>query len=116
MPSTALRRSSEGRSPADLLMAANSRSNAEATVDKAFAASGKAHAANSPPGCDSSVPITTVRRPDGQLRVRTEHRPSAACALVSRHFGPAGSGAIDMWLGPPIRPATQPQIRDAQLS
>ena len=44
MPSTALRRSSEGRSPADLLMAANSRSNAEATVDKAFAASGKAHA------------------------------------------------------------------------
>ena len=77
-----------GVRPADLLMAANSRSNIEATVDKAFVASCKAHAANSPQGCDNSVPITTVRRPDGQLRVRTGHRPSAACALVSPYLRP----------------------------
>ncbi len=82
MPSTALRRSSEGRPPGRPANGRHSRGNAGATVDKAFAASCKAHAANSPPGCDNSVPITTVRRPGGQLRVRTGHRPSAACAPV----------------------------------
>ena len=107
-----------GVHPADLLMAANSRSNAGATVDKAFAASCKAHAANSPPGCDNSVPITTVRRPDGQLRVRTEHPHRLHARRCSRPFGPAGSGAIDMWLGPPTpscNAAANPG-RPAQLS
>ena len=78
----------EAFDPAELLMDANARSDAEATVDKAFVASLKAHAATSPKfpvygdrtrlaECGNYVPITIVRRTDGQLRVR------ARAAVVS---------------------------------
>ena len=80
----------EAFDPAELLMDANARSDAEATVDKAFVASLKAHAATSPKfpvygdptrlaGCGNYVPITIVRRPDGQLRVRAGHRRNIGC-------------------------------------
>ncbi len=80
----------EAFNPAELLMDANARSDAEATVDKAFVASLKAHAATSPKfpvygdrtqlaGCGNYVPITIVRRPDGQLRVRAGHRRNIGC-------------------------------------
>ena len=76
--------------PAELLMDANARTDAEATVDKAFVATLKAHAAVSPPfplhdaqgqavTCGNYVPVTLVRRPDGQLRVRTGHRRTIGC-------------------------------------
>jgi ParB family chromosome partitioning protein len=80
----------EAFDPADLLMDANARSDAEASVDKAFIASCKARAAASPgfpvhgdqarlAKCGNSVPITIVRRPDGQLRVRAGHRRNIGC-------------------------------------
>jgi ParB family transcriptional regulator, chromosome partitioning protein len=80
----------EAFDPAALLMDANARSNAEATVDKAFVASLKAHAATSPKfpvhgtptqlaGCGNYGPVTIVRRPDGQLRVRAGHRRNIGC-------------------------------------
>lgn len=65
--------------PADLLMDANARTNAQATVDKADVALCKAIAASRPDGCGNYVPITIVRRPDGQLRVRTGHRRAIGC-------------------------------------
>jgi hypothetical protein len=76
--------------PAELLMDANARTDAEATVDKAFTATLKAHAAASlqfplheDPAqtfvCGNYVPVTLVRRPDGQLRVRTGHRRTLGC-------------------------------------
>ena len=76
--------------PAELLMDANARTNAEVTVDKAFVATLKAHAAASPEfpvhgdqtsraRCGNAVPVTIVRRPDGQLRVRTGHRRTIGC-------------------------------------
>ena len=89
----------EAFDPAELLMDANARSDAEVTVDKAFVASLKAHAAASPKfpvygdrtqlaGCGNSVPITIVRRPDGQLRVRAGHRRNIGCMrAVARVLG-----------------------------
>ena len=65
--------------PADLLMDANARSNATATVSEADAALCKSIAASRPDGCGNNVPITIVRRPDGQLRVRTGHRRTIGC-------------------------------------
>lgn len=70
----------EAFNPAGLLIDANARSNAEATVDKAFVAVCKTIAAARPDGCGNHVPITIVRRPDGQLRVRTGHRRTIGCA------------------------------------
>lgn len=80
----------EAFDPASLLMDANARTDAEATVSKAFAAVLKAHAAASPEfpvhgdgtrraRCGNYVPITLVRRPDGQLRVRAGHRRNIGC-------------------------------------
>jgi hypothetical protein len=60
-------------------MDANARSDAEASVDKAFIAAPKAHAEISPVSCGNFVPITVVRRPDGRLRVRTGHRRTIGC-------------------------------------
>ena len=91
----------EAFDPAELLMDANARSDAEATVDKAFVATLKAHAATSPSspptqtgptwrGCGNYVPITIVRRPDGQLRVRAGHRRTIGCH-ARRRPRPAGS-------------------------
>jgi ParB family chromosome partitioning protein len=76
--------------PAELLMDANARTDAEATVDKSFVAGVKARAAASPEfpvhgeqtsraRCGNAVPVTIVRRPDGQLRVRTGHRRTIGC-------------------------------------
>jgi ParB family chromosome partitioning protein len=65
--------------PAGLLMDANARSNATATVANADVALCKSIAASRPDGCGNNVPITIVRRPDGQLRVRTGHRRTLAC-------------------------------------
>ena len=77
----------EAFDPAGLLMDANARTNAEATVDKAFVAVLKAHAATSPEfpvhgdglPVRNYVPVTLVRRPDGQLRVRAGHRRTIGC-------------------------------------
>jgi ParB family chromosome partitioning protein len=65
--------------PGDLLLDANARTNAEATVTKADVALCKTIAAARPDGCGNNVPITLVRRPDGQLRVRTGHRRALGC-------------------------------------
>ena len=65
--------------PGDLLLDANARTGAEATVTKADAALCKAIAAARPDGCGSNVPVTIVRRPDGRLRVRTGHRRTIGC-------------------------------------
>jgi ParB family chromosome partitioning protein len=65
--------------PADLLMDANARSNAQATVTKADVALCKTIAASRPDGCGNNVPITIVRRPDGRLRVRAGHRRTIGC-------------------------------------
>jgi ParB family chromosome partitioning protein len=69
----------EAFDPATLLMDANARSNAEATVDKAFVAELKAYAKVSPRGCGNQTPVELRRRPDGQLRVRTGHRRTIGC-------------------------------------
>jgi ParB family transcriptional regulator, chromosome partitioning protein len=80
----------EAFDPAGLLMDANARSDAEATVGKAFVAVLKAYAVTSPEfpihenpagraRCGNYVPITIVRRPDGQLRVRAGHRRNIGC-------------------------------------
>jgi ParB family transcriptional regulator, chromosome partitioning protein len=66
--------------PCDLLMDANARSNAEATVTKADVAQCTTIAASRPDGCGNNVPITIVRRPDGRLRVRAGHRRTIGCA------------------------------------
>jgi ParB family chromosome partitioning protein len=60
-------------------MDANARTGATATVTKADVALCKAIAASRPDGCGNNVPITIVRRPDGQLRVRTGHRRAIGC-------------------------------------
>jgi ParB family chromosome partitioning protein len=65
--------------PADLLLDANARTNAEATVTKTDVALCKTIAAARLDGCGNHVPITLVRRPDGQLRVRTGHRRTLGC-------------------------------------
>ena len=89
----------EAFDPAELLMDTNARSDAEATVDKAFVATLKAHAAASPKfpvygnrtelaGCGNYVPITIVRRPDGQLRVRAGHRRNIGCMRAGRRPRP----------------------------
>jgi ParB family chromosome partitioning protein len=65
--------------PADLLLDANARTNAEATVTKADVALCKTIAVARPDGCGNHVPITLVRRPGGQLRVRTGHRRTLGC-------------------------------------
>jgi hypothetical protein len=39
----------------------------------------KAIAASRPDGCGNHVPITIVRRPDGQLRVRAGYRRAIGC-------------------------------------
>jgi hypothetical protein len=70
----------EAFDPAGLLMDANARTGATATVTKADVALCKAIAASRPDGCGNNVPITIVRRPDGQLRVRTGHRRALGCA------------------------------------
>jgi ParB family chromosome partitioning protein len=69
----------EAFNPAELLMDANARTNVEATVTKADVALCKAIAASRHDGCGNHVPITIVRRPDGQLRVRTGHRRTIGC-------------------------------------
>jgi len=69
----------EAFDPAGLLMDANARTGATATVTKADVALCKAIAASRPDGCGNNVPITIVRRPDGQLRVRTGHRRAIGC-------------------------------------
>jgi hypothetical protein len=69
----------EAFNPADLLVDANARTNATATVERADVALCKAIAASRPDGCGNNVPITIVRRPDGQLRVRTGHRRAIGC-------------------------------------
>jgi ParB family chromosome partitioning protein len=69
----------EAFDPAGLLMDANARTGAMATVTKADVALCKAIAASRPDGCGNNVPITIVRRPDGQLRVRTGHRRAIGC-------------------------------------
>jgi hypothetical protein len=69
----------EAFDPGDLLLDANMRTNAEATVTKADAALCKTIAAARPDGCGNNVPVTLVRRPDGQLRVRTGHRRAIGC-------------------------------------
>jgi ParB family chromosome partitioning protein len=69
----------EAFDPATLLMDANRRSNAEATVDKAFVAELKAYAKLSPRRCGNHTPVELRRRPDGQLRVRTGHRRTIGC-------------------------------------
>jgi len=65
--------------PAALLLDANMRTGAEATVTKADVALCKTIAASRPDGCGNNVPITLVRRPGGQLRVRTGHRRTIGC-------------------------------------
>ena len=55
----------EAYNPGDLLMDANARANAEATVTKADVALCKTIAASRPDGCGNNVPISIVRRPDG---------------------------------------------------
>jgi ParB family chromosome partitioning protein len=69
----------EAFNPADLLLDANARTNAEATVTKADVALCKTIAAVRPDGCGNNVPITLVHRPGGQLRVRTGHRRTLGC-------------------------------------
>jgi ParB family chromosome partitioning protein len=69
----------EAFNPADLLLDANARTGAEATVTKADVALCKTIAAARPDGCGNNVPITIVRRPGGQLRVRTGHRRTIGC-------------------------------------
>jgi len=69
----------EGFNPGDLLIDANVRTNAEATVTKADVALCKTIAAARPDGCGNNVPITLVRRPEGKLRVRTGHRRTLGC-------------------------------------
>jgi ParB family chromosome partitioning protein len=66
-------------SPGDLLMDANARTNAQATVTKADVALCKTIAASRLDGCGNNVPITIVRRPDGRLRVRAGHRRAIGC-------------------------------------
>jgi ParB family chromosome partitioning protein len=61
------------------LLDANARTNAEATVTKVDIALCKTIAASRRDGCGNYVPITLVRRPDGQLRVRTGHRRTLGC-------------------------------------
>jgi ParB family chromosome partitioning protein len=65
--------------PGDLLMDANARTNAEATVTKADVALCTTIAASRPDGCGNNVPITIVRRPGGRLRVRAGHRRNIGC-------------------------------------
>jgi ParB family chromosome partitioning protein len=65
--------------PGDLLMDANARTNAGATVTKADVALCTTIAASRPDGCGNHVPITIVRRPDGALRVRAGHRRTIGC-------------------------------------
>jgi ParB family chromosome partitioning protein len=69
----------EAFNPGDLLLDANARTNAEATVTQADVALCKTIAAARPDGCGNNVPITIVRRPGGQLRVRTGHRRTIGC-------------------------------------
>jgi ParB family chromosome partitioning protein len=69
----------EAFDPAALLLDANMRTNAEATVTKADVALCKTIAAARADGCGNNVPITLVRRPGGQLRVRTGHRRTIGC-------------------------------------
>ena len=69
----------EAYNPGDLLMDANARTGAEATVTKADVALCTTIAASRPDGCGNNVPITIVRRPDGRLRVRAGHRRNIGC-------------------------------------
>jgi ParB family chromosome partitioning protein len=69
----------QANDPGDLLMDANARSNAEATVTKADVALCKTIAGSRPDGCGNNVPITIVRRPGGRLRVRAGHRRTIGC-------------------------------------
>src|SRR5215472_10403846 len=69
----------EAFDPAGLLLDANMRAGAEGTVTKADAALCKTIAATRPDGCGNNVPITIVRCPGGQLRVRTGHRRTIGC-------------------------------------
>jgi len=69
----------EAFDPGALLLDANMRTNAEATVTKADVALCRKIAAERADGCGNFVPVTLVRRPDGQLRVRTGHRRTIGC-------------------------------------
>jgi len=68
--------------PGDLLMDANARSNAQATVTKADVALCTTIAASRPDGCGNNVPITIVGRPGGRLRVRAGHCRTIGCLRV----------------------------------
>ena len=81
--------------PGDLLMDANARSNAQATVTKADVALCKTIAASRPDGCGNNVPITIVRRPDGRLRVRTGRDCEAVTCEKSPGCGRSSSRAAD---------------------
>ena len=69
----------EAFDPGALLLDANMRTNAEATVTKADVSFCKTIAATRADGCGNFVPVTLVRRPGGQLRVRTGHRRTIGC-------------------------------------
>src|SRR5215472_14844233 len=69
----------EAFDPGALLLDANMRTNAEATVTKADVTFCKTTAAARADGCGNVVPVTLVRRPGGQLRVRTGHRRTIGC-------------------------------------
>jgi ParB family chromosome partitioning protein len=86
--------------PGDLLMDANARTNADATITKADVALCKTIAASRPDGCGNHVPITIVRRPDGRLRVRAGHRRTIGClragvAVLGFVAGAEGDEAAD---------------------
>ena len=80
----------EAFDPAELVMDANSRTDAEESVTAEDVASAKAHAATSPgfpahsdparpAQCGNEVPIEIRRRPDGSLRVRDGRRRNIMC-------------------------------------
>ena len=117
MPSTALRRSSEGRPPGRPADGRQSAQRCRGHCRQGLRRFCKAHAANSPSGCDNSVPITTVRRPHGPARVRTGHRPSAACAPVFPSLRPGRIRCYRHVAGPAHpRPVRSRKSRDAQLA
>ena len=100
----------EAFDPAELLMDANARSDAEATVDKAFVASLKAHAATSPkfPVYGDRTRLagaaTTSRSPSSAARTAScgsapgTAATSAACAPASASW--ASSPATRATSGP----------------
>jgi ParB family transcriptional regulator, chromosome partitioning protein len=94
--------------PAELIIDDNIRNDTEATVDKEFVASLKAHAATSPltfPSeesgyvpCGNHTPVALVTRPDGALKVLLGHRRTIGCTRAGTFVlgfvaGPEGDEA-----------------------